>query len=236
MTRDPGPRVASSSASSDNRSKSWVFKPTCAKHPRTPLIGISIFFGGFHCSQKNRTMDCNEGKKRVYRIDRIVHPSLILITPEPESHPPKWRPFLEPPESTSIHFATRISLGSDLHNILLHHCQNRHDHVAVMEEVKMLTWNTHTQKTVLVHCPESLNKCSDSHFFFLNVFDKCCPSHEKNPHQLIHPPFFRCFNGTLSAPASCQGRLHQPSHDVMAIPWGLLGTNSEIPMVSYPSW
>jgi hypothetical protein len=48
----------------------------------------------------------------------------------------------------------------------LHHCQNRHDHVAVMEEVKMLTWNTHTQKTVLVHCPESLNKCSDSHFFF----------------------------------------------------------------------
>ena len=86
----------------------------------------------------------------------------------------------------------RISLGSDLHNILLHHCQNRHDHVAVMEEVKMLTWNTHTQKTVLVHCPESLNKCSDSHVFFFNVFDKCCPSHEKNPHQLIHPPFFRC--------------------------------------------
>ena len=48
------------------------------------------------------------------------------------------------------------------------------------------------------------------------------------------PGFFVAKKRNLVCSSVLPSRLHQPSHDVMAVPWGLLGTNSEIAMVSYP--
>ena len=176
-------------------------------------------------------MDCNEARKRVYRIDRFVHPSLILITPEPESHPPKWRPFLEPPESTT----RSTSQHSDFLRIRF----TQHPVAPLSKSTWSCCSHGRSQDVNLEYSHTenrsfSLPWISEQMFWFSRFFFKCLwqvlPKPWKKSASVDTSAVFSLLkNGTLSAPVSC--RADSTNRPMMS--WPYLGDFLE-QTVRYP--